>query len=362
MFEPTLLQRTIFFVNFFLKECLNGLVLSATWRFCYNVTLARKLSFRVSNGIPPALASSRLLVTFHSIPCSRLKSVACAEWFTSWDLETAITESGLPLPPEEEGISNLSATNSDRGGYNYSVLYETTVDDASGLDWMADCLFSFIAAARKLADPSKEALVRRLAVCLLSWIIQEDPSSHLGSCICSIKRSYTTLSLPTELKLKIYRGIVVSQLLPEYLMAHPWALSLRTYFHRYLGPISREILETCHETLLLHRLTSHGWSIPKDTSSDFKELSCVILLADSILVVMTCHIHLMRCEGWEPDKIFGAASSWFAPSWQWIFQDILILAKRVKVNEPQLYHESGLSSLATSVASFASQVHQCTLR
>jgi hypothetical protein len=43
-FEPHLFMTIIGSLNLFLKNCLDGIVLSATWRFCYNLTRESHLS------------------------------------------------------------------------------------------------------------------------------------------------------------------------------------------------------------------------------------------------------------------------------------------------------------------------------
>jgi hypothetical protein len=276
-------------------------------------------------------------------------------------------ESGLPFP-EESLLDAISlprcdpGLNPDRGGYTYSTLHETTLDEVSGLDWMVTCIVSFIVAARRCTVPSNTALVRRMGVCLLIWIIQEDlnSSTHTTHNTCPIKRSSTTLSLSTEVKVNIYRGIIASELLPDYLLADPfdqWTLALGAFLQRHLGSFSRDVLETCHEIFLLHRLTRSERRLPEDTTcSQFNELSSVIFLTDCLLMLMTAQLRLMQSQRWERDKIFATASSWCAPSWRWIFQDILAVAKRVEADQPQLYIKSGLSNLSESIASFANQI------
>lgn len=320
-------------------------------------------SVRISPTYPPL---TRLLVTLQPVPCSHIKSVGYEEWFSSWDIETAILECGLPFPEKGMLLHNSAASDPDRGGYSYSALSETVLDDISGLDWMVSCLVSFILAAQKSADPSRADLVARLAVCLLNWIIRKESSSVSSPCLepssCSIKRSYATLSIPRVVKSNIYRAIIASQVFVGYLQADPsalWTLSLRAYFQRYLGPISRDIIETCYETFLLHLLVRDDLrSLPEDTSSsDFEELSCAIVLTDCVLLIMSSHIRLMTSESYDPNEILLTASSWFHPSWPLIFRDILILAERIEASQPQLSKQSGLSHLTSSIASF---VPMCT--
>jgi hypothetical protein len=312
--------------------------------------------------------------------CPLLKSTCWREWSLGLELEEGMVECGLQFPPldwescpRENPLEEWHER--DHGGHCYAILHETALDEISGLDWMTTCIVQLTELHRqqRLAQGGHslddERRVRRLALCLLHWTVQY-ASSLLGLHLSLpspspllLKRSSATLSLSSEVKLNIYRAILATDLFPDYLLEAPlsvsyWVTNLSRYLDQCLSVLAREVLGTCHEVLLIYRTSVPTSRLLSDPTA-LDELLPVLAMTSQVVGVMVSRIRCFLAEEWEHERIAGEIRSWVAPSWEWIFSDLLSLRRAIVMDQlPYSLHRTEVELIALSeiIADFTALV------
>jgi hypothetical protein len=319
-------------------------------------------------------------VSIGKLSCPLLKEVCWREWSLCFELEDALVECGLALPPLDWGRREDCPLGEwaerDHGGRSYAILHETALDEISGLDWMTTCLVQFAALHRQQGaefDDERRSLImnrpRRVALSLLHWIVQNASSSLSPSASSlhsptrlSIRRTSATLSLTNEVKLNIYRAIITSDLFAEYLESphvSQWTLNMSLYFDEHLTVLAREVLGTCHEVVLIYRSSVPAAQLLSSPSS-LHEIFPVLAMASGVVEVMLSRVRCFLAQDLDHERIGSKIRSWMTPSWEWIFKDLLSLREAVvRCQRERLCRtELELINLSESIVTFAELARQ----